>query len=164
MAKILISACLMGFKVRYDGNSQANINQALKDIIANNEILTFCPEVAGGLSTPRTPAEIQQGSGEDVLAGRSKVLTKLGEDVTDAFIKGAQLTLQYCQQHNIKYAILMERSPSCGSVHIYNGEFSGNKITGQGVTTALLREHGIGVFDQDNLPHLQQHLSNAKSV
>lgn len=160
MAKILISACLMGFNVRYDGKNQGQQQQDLKQIINDNEVIHFCPEVAGGLPIPRAPAEIQGQDAHAVLQGNAKVLDNTGTDVTKQFVKGAHLTLQRCLQDNIHYAILMERSPSCGSELIYDGSFSGTKISGQGITTALLRKHGIQVFHQNNLSQLQQMLNS----
>lgn len=148
MSKILVSACLLGCKVRYDGNDLPVDNEAFKNVIATYEIISFCPEVAGGLPTPRIAAEICGGAGSDVLEGRAKILGKDGSDVTAPFIKGAKLALQLCQENDIKQAILTESSPSCGSATIYNGKFAGEKITGQGVTCATLEKHGVKVVSQ----------------
>ncbi len=140
-AKILISACLLGEPVRYDGQSKSINNPSLEALNRQNRIVVFCPEVAGGLSTPREAAEIQSR-----LAVR--VITRSGQDVTENFQAGAKLALDLCRQHNIRIAILTELSPSCGSNQIYDGSFSRERINGMGITTALLRQHGIKVFNQ----------------
>ncbi|EOD77904.1 Purine nucleoside phosphorylase [Grimontia indica] len=148
MKKVLVSACLMGQKVRYDGNDLLQESEAFQRLTQQAEVITFCPEVAGGLPTPRPPAEIDVADGDAVIAGTGKVISVQQLDVTDAFISGARQTLALCQQHGIKIAVLTESSPSCGSSLVYSGEFAGNKIPGHGVTTALLRQHGIKVFSQ----------------
>ena len=112
-------------------------------------LLSACPEVLGGLTTPRPAAEIQ-------INGR--VQTNQGADVTQAFIKGAEKTLALALKHQIKIVILTERSPSCGSSNIYDGSFSRTMIDGQGVTTKLLRDNGIAVFNQFQLEQVQAQL------
>ena len=109
----------------------------------------ICPEVSGGLNTPRLPAEIVGGDGADVLNGRVKVLDTSGNDVSDAFILGATKALKLAQQHQVTHVILKANSPSCGSELIYDGSFSGQKIQGQGVTTALLEQYGFKVITED---------------
>jgi len=141
MQKILISACLLGEKVRFDGKSKKINAQILEIWQAENRLIPLCPEVAGGLSVPRAPVEIQ---GESVI-------NILGEDVSQAFGKGAQKALELCQQHDIHIAILKEGSPSCGVTQINDGTFSHTKITGQGVTTRLLQKHGVKVFSEHQL-------------
>lgn len=147
--KILISACLLGERVRYD----AKINKVEDALIGRWQVqgllLPVCPEVCGGLATPRPPAEI--------LADGS-VRTEAGQDVSEAFQAGAQKTLQLALEHNIQIAILTERSPSCGSSQIYNGRFERSLIAGQGVTTQLLRENGIQVFNQFELERAEAFL------
>ena len=144
--KYLISACLVGEKVRYDG--QHSLDPLLKHLINQQRAIMICPEVSGGLNTPRLPAEIVGGTAEDVLNGLAKVIDQSGQDQTQAFIKGAQNTLALAQQHQISYVILKANSPSCGSRYIYDGTFSGNKILGNGITTALLKQHGFQVLDE----------------
>ena len=168
MEKILVSACLIGEPVRYDGKSLLQEGDAFKQWQAQQRLVMFCPEVAGGLSTPRDPAEIiahdpstqkkPSLDGQGVLTGQARVQTDSGEDVSQAFIKGAQLALTLCQQHNIQFALLSARSPSCGNEKIYNGQFSGQLIDGQGVTAALLTQHGIHVFNQFQLEELEKAL------
>ena len=143
MQKILISRCLQGELVRYDGKSNPIEHEILDTWQQQGRLVGICPEVAGGLSTPRPPAEIQPDG---------KVLTINGEDVSAAFTQGAQQALKLCQKHHIKMAILKQSSPSCGSLRIYDGNFSGTKIAGEGTTTALLRAHGIAVFCEQTLP------------
>ncbi|MCP4187760.1 MAG: DUF523 domain-containing protein [Gammaproteobacteria bacterium] len=138
--KLLVSACLLGEPVRYDGQSKPLVSQALETLQKQNRIIPFCPEVAGGLSTPRQPAEIQFGG--------DCVKTATGEDITEAFQAGARQAVEICQQHDIHVAILTELSPSCGSSQIYDGSFGRRLIEGMGITTALLRAHGVRVFNQ----------------
>ncbi|SCY97284.1 DUF523 domain-containing protein [Alkaliphilus peptidifermentans] len=146
--KLLISACLLGVNCKYSGgnNIQENISEKLNDYI----LIPICPEQLGGLTTPRPPAEIQLGDGFDVLEGNSKVINIDGQDVTEAFIKGAEETLKIAEMYNIQTAILKARSPSCGLENIYDGSFSGKLKKGCGVTTALLKKKGIAVFTEDS--------------
>lgn len=144
---ILISACLLGENVRYDGRN--NLHNSLKALVERGEAIGVCPEVLGGLSIPREPAEIVGGNGEDVLDGRAKVVSISGRDVTEAFLIGAKKTLEIVQAYAATKVILKEKSPSCGSSLIYDGTYSGRKIVGMGVTTALLRRHGIEVLSEE---------------
>ena len=146
---ILVSACLAGLKVRYNGTDC--LNERIQRLIADKKALTVCPEVLGGLSTPREPAEIVGGNGEDVLDGKAAVINVLGQDVTAAFVKGAYTTLKKAQEVGATTVILKESSPSCGSNMIYNGLFEGQKIDGMGVTAALLRRNGITVVSDEQL-------------
>ncbi|OXY82463.1 DUF523 domain-containing protein [Oceanimonas doudoroffii] len=155
MEKILVSACLMGAPVRYNGKSLGLQPDDLAWLQRHFAIKTLCPEVAGGLSTPRAPAEIAGGEGADVLLGTARIVDNTGADQTNAFVRGAEQTLAFCRQHDIGHAILAEASPSCGSNIIYNGHFSGEKVAGQGVTAALLRRHGIVVVSQHNIDALK---------
>lgn len=150
--KVLVSACLLGQPVRYDGRSKGIISDWLQTLGAEGRVLAFCPEVAGGLPTPRPPAERQ---GE-------RVLTESGLDVTAQFDRGALLALQLCQAQGIRFALLKEGSPSCGSGRIYDGRFEGTSMAGEGKTTALLRRHGIRVFSEDQLPELASALALAE--
>jgi uncharacterized protein YbbK (DUF523 family) len=148
MEKILISSCFLGNKVRYDGGDNLLVDNTLMRWKLQNRLVVICPELAGGLTTPRAAAEIQR------ISEGIAVKTIIGEDVTTAFEQGANRALLLCQTHGIRYALLKESSPSCGSSSIYNGEFSQQKIAGQGVTTTLLRAHGIQVFSEKNLTAL----------
>jgi uncharacterized protein YbbK (DUF523 family) len=151
MDKLLVSACLLGQKVRYDGSDKNQHNTLLDELIAQDRIVTICPEVAGRLSVPRLPAEIQNGNGEAVLQGRARLFDSAGKDVTAEFISGGQQALVLAQQHNVRAAILKARSPSCGNAQIYDGTFSKRLIAGRGVTAALLERHGIKVFNEDEI-------------
>lgn len=149
--KILVSACLLGSKVRYDGSDKASDNNVLAELLARGQVIAVCPEVAGGLGVPRLPAEIQHGDGAAVLANQAQVFNSAGEDVTTAFVSGAQQALALALEHNIKAAILKARSPSCGNEQIYDGTFSKTLLDGQGVTAALLEQHGIKVFNETQI-------------
>ncbi len=117
--------------------------------------MTICPEMAGGMPVPRPPAEIENGaSGLDVLEGRARVLEITGADVTDEFIAGANKALAFAKQHGCAYALLIDGSPSCGSIAIYDGTFSGVKHAGHGVTAALLSRAGIKVFSHTDIDRL----------
>lgn len=146
MNKVLVSACLMGHCVRYDGGHQKLLNQTLEEWQRQQRLVILCPEVAGGLPTPRAPAEIQPATG--------KVLDIHGQDVTAAFVKGAQMALALCQQHNIQHALLKESSPSCGGKFIYNGDFAGIKKPGSGITANMLKRHGVAVYSEYELAEL----------
>lgn len=143
----LISACLAGCECRYDG--KASTIKIFVEMVEQGEAIFVCPEQIGGLSTPRPPAEIAGGDGEDVLDGKAKVVTNTGEDVTDQFMKGAYEALRAAKLVGAKEAILKESSPSCGSAKIYDGTFSACKVTGNGVTAALLKRHGIHVSSEE---------------
>lgn len=156
--KILISACLIGNKVRYDANDVPTESKLLEEWKTEDRLIAFCPEVAGGLSVPRLPAEIQNDDGNTVLSGEAKVLDNQGNDVSINFINGAKKALEAAQNNNIKVAILKEKSPSCGSSFIYDGTFSSVKKIGQGVTTALLEQNGIKVFSDLEIEKAAEYL------
>lgn len=137
---ILVSACLVGENCRYDGGNCAN--DKVRSFLAGQDYLPLCPEVLGGLPTPRQPAEIRG----------NQVVDADGLDRSAAFRTGAEAVLALCQQHQIKLALLKEGSPSCGGSRVYDGSFSGRRIAGQGVTAALLRAHGIQVIGENDLP------------
>ena len=160
MKKILVSACLLGDPVRYDGRSKALDNSDLDALLAQDRIVSFCPEIAGGLPVPRAAAEIQAADGNAVIAGQAEVRTEDGTDVTDYFLAGAQQALALCRKHDITVAVLTESSPSCGSSQVYDGSFKRTATPGSGVTTALLRQHGITVFNQHQLEAACRHLQN----
>ena len=145
--KVLVSRCLLGHRVRYDGGASGPYGQ-LARWQDEGRIIALCPEVAGGLPTPRAPAEIPGGQGLDVLNGKAPVITSEGEDVTAAFMDGAQQALALVNRHGIRIAILKANSPSCGNVQTYDGSFSGVKVEGQGVTAALLADAGVQVFSE----------------
>lgn len=148
---VLVSACLLGHRVRYDGAESASDSDILARWRAQGRVRAFCPEVAGGLSTPRPPAEIVGGTGEDVLDGTARVLTEAGADVTEAFLRGAHHALRAALDAGAKLALLKSKSPSCGAHQIYDGTFSASRRPGRGVTSALLARHGIHVFTEHEL-------------
>ena len=148
--KLLVSRCLLGHRVRYDGGASGPYGQ-LARWQEEGRIIALCPEVAGGLPTPRAPAEIPGGQGLDVLNGKAPVMTSEGEDVTAAFMDGAQQALALVNRHGIRIAILKANSPSCGNLLTYDGTFSGVKVSGEGVTAALLSRHGVRVFNESQL-------------
>jgi uncharacterized protein YbbK (DUF523 family) len=142
MQKILVSACLLGEKVRYNGTDKLVSHPVIAKWQEQKRLVLICPEVSGGLPVPRPPAEIQN----DGL-----IFTSTGEDVTQAFQRGAKHALELCQQHSIEYALLKARSPSCGNTEIYDGSFNSKTIPGSGVTAKLLIEHGIQVFNETQI-------------
>ncbi|TDK57321.1 DUF523 domain-containing protein [Bacillus salipaludis] len=144
---ILVSSCLAGLDVRYNGTNC--LNDKISKLVEENKAITICPELLGGFSTPREPAEIIGGNGEDVLDGNAKVVDKSGKDVTQLYIKGAYSTLEQAIELNATLVVLKENSPSCGSLTIYNGEFTGKKIMGMGVTSALLKRNGLKVISEE---------------
>ena len=162
MPKILISACLLGQKVRYDGKDNLQSHQQLQAWIKAGDVISICPEMAGGLPTPRPPAEIEHGiTAKEVLNGKGKIITINGGDVTAEYLSGAQKTLALAKQHNIHVAILKARSPSCGSKHVYDGNYTRSLVEGMGVAAALLTQHGIQVYDETQI---DQALDAASSI
>ncbi|MFC4321281.1 DUF523 domain-containing protein [Litchfieldia salsa] len=147
---IVVSSCLAGLKVRYNGTH--SLDEKINKLVAENKAVTICPELLGGFSTPREPAEIVGGTGEDVLDGNAIVVDRSGNDVTELYIKGAYATLATVKQIHATTIVLKENSPSCGSSMIYNGEFNGTKMAGNGVTSALLKRNGLQVISEDQLP------------
>lgn len=151
MHKILVSRCLLGHRVRYDGGASGPFDQ-LAAWLQEGRVVALCPEVAGGLPTPRAAAEIPGGQGVDVLEGRAPVMTSEGEDVSAQFLSGARQALELVEQHGIRVAVLKANSPSCGNLQTYDGSFRGVKVSGEGVTAALLKQHGVQVFSELQLP------------
>ncbi|WP_087686650.1 DUF523 domain-containing protein [Pandoraea sp. PE-S2R-1] len=153
--RILVSSCLLGQPVRYHGRAapcEAEAAAILERWRKAGIIAAVCPEVAGGLPTPRPPAEISAAAGgERVWQQVARVIDDTGADVTAEFIDGAQRALAIAQRHGIRIAVLKEGSPSCGSTFVYDGTFTGARIAGRGVAAALLREHGIEVFSEHML-------------
>ncbi len=133
----LISACLVGLNCKYNGKN--NFNEKALELVKNGKAIPICPEQLGGLTTPRTPAEIK------MINGRRRVITEEGKDVTEEYEKGAKEVLSLCQNLNIEKVILKAKSPSCGAGQIYNGEFNGTLTSGNGITAQLLIENGIEV-------------------
>lgn len=157
--KILVSSCLLGEDVRYDGANSSvafdpkfsfSTKEMFMDILCENEIYSFCPEVEGGLSVPRVPAEI-------ISAKKPfKILTQKGDDVTINFLLGAKKALDICKQEDIKVALLKSNSPSCGNINTYDGTFSGKLIESSGITAKLLMENEITVFNENQIKELKK--------
>ncbi len=148
--KIIVSACLMGMNVRYDG-TLVTIHDLLREWDALNRIVAFCPEVAGGLTVPRVPAEILGGDGFSVIGGKATVVSRDGKDVTDNFLKGALKALETAENNDITIAILKDGSPSCGSTYVYDGSFTKTRVAGKGVTAALLEQNGIRIYTEQQM-------------
>jgi len=142
---IIVSACLVGLKSRYDGSSKPK--EELIKLLTKGKVIPLCPEQLGGLPTPRLPAEILFGDGTDVVNGKSKVIRKDGIDITEQFIKGAKQVLQIALLIGAKKAILKDGSPSCGVNFIKR---KGVIVKGMGVTTTLLKNNGIKVISSDS--------------
>lgn len=149
---ILVSGCLMGKPCRYNGETkpEEKVIEFFKDKTEGKDYILVCPEMAGDLSIPRSPGEIENGDSQGVLEGAGKVIGKMGEDYTEAFVKGANKVLQTALENDVKIALLKERSPSCGSHQIYDGTFSGTKVNGMGVCARLLKNNKIRVFSEGN--------------
>jgi uncharacterized protein YbbK (DUF523 family) len=158
--KILVSACLLGRPVRYDGSAKTLVHAALEQWRADGRLVVICPELAAGFVTPRPPAEIAEGkSGRDVLAGSARVIEATGAEVTDRYVAGAQAALALARAQDCKFALLTDGSPSCGSQFVYDGAFAGRKQLGEGVTAALLRDNGVEVFSEAEIDVLRERLS-----
>lgn len=149
MRKVLVSSCLLGEPVRYDGGAFEPLHPVLVRWLREGRVLPCCPELAGGLPVPRPPAEIAGGAdGGEVLAGRGRILDPTGRDLTAPFLAGAAAALALARSGGAVLAVLKEGSPSCGSAAIHDGTFSGVRVPGQGVAAARLRAAGIPVFSE----------------
>lgn len=154
-AKILVSACLMGHAVRYDGRAKPLLHPVLDRWRSEGRLVTICPEMSAGMPVPRLPAEIEAGQdGARVLSGTARVLESGGQDVTAEFRQAAENALALATETGCAYALLIDGSPSCGSGFIYDGSFSGRRHAGEGVTAALLRANGIEVFSDRQIEDL----------
>ena len=142
MKKILVSACLLGDNVKYNGEN--NYLTAIEKLKEEYDIIPFCPEVEGGLKIPRQPAE----------RNGHKVINKLGEDVTKEYRLGAQKCLNICKALGIKKVLLKEKSPSCGKYFTYDGSFTSTLIKRMGVTSELLKENGIEIYSENEIDSL----------
>lgn len=151
MKKLLISACLLGEKVRYDGSASPVHSDIIDIWNSEGRLLPFCPEIAGGLATPRPPAEIQGGNGRDVITGVSRVITIHGKDISGNFVRGARQALNLANQNGICLAILKSGSPACGIGRVYDGSFSGKLTSGDGVTAALLKANGLKLYNEKQI-------------
>lgn len=149
MEAVLVSACLLGEAVRYNGGDKRSEHRILRRWMQEGRVVSVCPEVAGGLAVPRPPAEIANcAGGSIVLAGAARVMASNMQDVTVEFVKGAQQAAEIARANRIRVAVLKEGSPSCGSGYIYDGTFTATRVASSGVTTALLQQAGIRVFSE----------------
>ncbi|WP_437615432.1 DUF523 domain-containing protein [Erwinia sp. V71] len=165
MKKILLSACLAGLPVRYNGTAKTVVSQHITRWQYEKRFVVFCPELAAGFPIPRPSAEIQPAwRGNRVIAQGARVTESTGDDVTERYILAAWLTLEMAQQHHCQFAILTEGSPSCGRNVIYSGAFSGDRVSGMGVTAELLTRHGIEVFSEYDLPALCARLETEEAA
>ncbi|MDD2509782.1 MAG: DUF523 domain-containing protein [Syntrophomonas sp.] len=144
----LISACLCGINCKYNGGN--NFDPYFFDLWKNKQLIPVCPEELGGLSTPRCPAEIIGGSGEDVLRNQARVIDATGNDLSPYFVQGAYRALELARLGGVRSAILKSRSPSCGAGSIYDGSFNSRLRSGDGVSTALLKQNGIKVISDED--------------
>ena len=144
----LVSSCLAGVNCRYDGGN--NENNIICELVRLGKAIAVCPEQSGGLSTPRPGCEIVTDE-----SGKTKVVTKDGEDYTKEFIEGSEKTLVIAKKIGARMAIFKAKSPSCGCGFIYDGTFSSKLIKGNGLTTELLVKNGIKVYTEIDLDKLQ---------
>ncbi|WP_252595009.1 DUF523 domain-containing protein [Enterobacter sp. JH513] len=152
--KILVSACLTGLKVRYDGSEKAQMSDQLQRWQKEGRLVIFCPELAAGLSVPRPPAEIISAEIKDTLLAQVRIIEINGQDVTEQYQLAARLALRTAQESDCTAALLTDDSPTCGSQFIYDGSFSGQRTSGMGVAASLLSKHGIAVFSEKRLADL----------
>ena len=138
--KIAVSACLLGHNCKYSGGS--NRSQKVLDYIEGHEVIPVCPEVTGGMPTPRVPVELKDG----------KAINRYGEDVTEFFLRGVEKTMEKLDGEDIDLAILQPRSPSCGCKQIYDGSFTKTLIEGKGMFAQALAAAGITMIDGDDVP------------
>ena len=137
--KIMVSACLAGENCKYNGGN--NRNEKVLQLMEGNEVIPVCPEVMGGLPTPRTPSEIRDGA----------VCMKDGTNVDREFREGARKCLEIARSRKPDLIVLQSRSPSCGVKQRYDGTFSGKLVNAPGVTAELLAENGFHVTDVEDL-------------
>ena len=158
LEKILVSACLVGERTRYDGGHVRLDNPILESWKRAGRILSFCPEVEGGCPVLRSPAEIIDRNGDSVIDGEGRVANENAQDVTLQYLLGAQEALRIARENGITVALLKARSPSCGSRSIYDGTFSNTLKPGKGVTAALLLRNGIRVYNEDEIEGAEEYL------
>ncbi|MCE1238254.1 MAG: 2-thiouracil desulfurase family protein [Hyphomicrobiales bacterium] len=162
MDRILISACLIGWPVRYDGAAKTAHHPLLEQWAEEGRLVPLCPETMAGMTTPRAAAEIAAGaSAEDVLAGRGRLVDAEGGDPTAAFVEGARLSVAMARVRRARFALMTEGSPSCGTTLIADGTFSGKKRFGEGVAARALRDAGVEVFALDDIEALSRRLDTA---
>ena len=152
MNRILVSACLIGHPVRYNGVSVECHHPILQKWLAEGRVVPVCPEVAGGMPNARLPAEIAGGhGGVAVWQDNARVIDSSKKDITAEFVAGARLAAKLAIENGIRVAILKEGSPSCGVNYTYDGTFSHRRISAAGVTAEYLRRSGIQIFSETQI-------------
>ena len=146
---ILISGCLIGRRVRFDGGVKTN--ELLMKYNERGRFIAVCPECFAMLPVPRPPMELQHTTGEKVLAGKGRAIDKNGQDTTGHLVMGAEKVLKIAEAYHVRVAILKERSPSCGTHFVHSGNFDGKTMKGMGVCAALLEAHGIKVYSDEEM-------------
>ncbi|GKY88394.1 DUF523 domain-containing protein [Sinisalibacter aestuarii] len=160
MDKILVSACLAGQPVRWDGAAKTLSHCLMTRWQGQGRLVALCPELAGGLAVPRRPAEIAPGAtGEQVLDGAARILDDRGDDLTAAFRAGAEAAVALARAEGCRFALLIDGSPSCGSREVHDGRFAGRRVAGEGVMAAALRRAGVQVFTPADMARLAAALS-----
>jgi len=160
LKKILISACLLGQPVRYNGRGLLLEDEVLDRWRAARMLVPLCPEIAAGFPVPRPPAEIQPfKNGLDVMAGSARVVENTGRDVTESFVLGTQIAVKLALTNGCRFALLADGSPSCGSSFIYSGNHDGETRSGIGAVTAALQEQGVEVFAEHQIMDLAGRLT-----
>ena len=144
MKRLLVSACLLGFDCKYSGGNNALGEDVLRALKENWALVPVCPEMAGGLPVPRVPSERRAGG----------VFSREGENVTEAFEKGAAVACRLCERFGCRKALLKENSPSCGSGTIYDGSFTGTLVPGDGLAAEGLRACGVALFGESDIEKL----------
>lgn len=157
MKKILVSACMLGDNVRYDGGNHLIKHPIIQRWKQEGRLVTICPEIAGGLPTPRPPAETQ-------CKFPIFITTRDGKDVTPEFLTGAEKALEMARRENVACALMKAKSPSCGNKRIYDGNFTNTLIEGSGVAAAELIRNGIPVFSEKELDDLFAFIEDSEKI
>ena len=142
MIKVAVSACLVGKNTKYDGGN--NYNVCVMEYLKDKEYITICPEVEGGLTTPRDPSEIIN----------DKVLSNKGKDVTKNFVDGANSSLNKILKEGIQIVMVKAKSPSCGHKEIYDGTFTSKIVNGNGVFTDLALKHNLTIYTEKDIEQM----------
>ena len=145
--RLLISACLVGDNVKYDGTNNLMSEDILNNLSEKYELVPICPEVLGGMTVPRVPCEITS-------LQPLEIKNEFGIDMKDHFISGENEVLYYVGKFSIKYALLKSNSPSCGNEYIYDGNFNGTLVKGQGITANILSSNGVKVYNENQIEEL----------
>jgi uncharacterized protein YbbK (DUF523 family) len=158
-AKIFVSGCLGGAKIRYNGTGVKMDSATWSLWEAEERLFYFCPELAAGFPVPRPAAEVVGGTAKDVIARSANVIEDTGNNVTELFIQGAKLAVEAAQRENVVMAILTDGSPSCGSTYLDAGSFDGEIVSGRGVLSQMLIDAGIEVFSHANISAAAKYLN-----